>query len=280
MTRVLAIWTTLAVLCASTACTTVDKLETDTLDRSGSITAEWVKLNAKAKHDEYRQSVSLRGPSFEEQLSDEGEYFRVHLRAVLAANGAERYQIYVATHLTGAWRNFRDAYDQEGIRLRVSKISRKKQCGEAEEGCVFYEHFGMAISGDYLRARTRKGMDVLVKAPGGDMAVWIPPAYVQGFVDAVQAERAKQANATAPKKASRVSYCESKFGSDPQALAFCQKQARASYGRLKPALDRSRSDSFTTEAKSLDVCMRQHNGRLGIDWMMVEHCFGTGPAAR
>jgi hypothetical protein len=278
MTRLLAMMSVPLLLCGSAACTTVDKIKSDTFERREPITAEWVKQGAKTERDDYRQTVSVRGPSFEEKINDQGDYYRVHLRAVLARNGAERYQAYVATHLSGAWRNFRDAYDQEGIRLKVSKIDRKKQCGE--EGCVYYEHFGMAFSGDYLRARVRKGMDVVVKAPGGDMAVVVPPEYIQGFADLVKAERVAQMQSNAPKKTARVSYCQAKFGSDPQALAFCQKQARASYGRLKSALDRSRADSFTVEAKSLDTCMRQHNGRLGIDWMMVEHCFSTGPASR
>jgi hypothetical protein len=30
------------------------------------------------------------------------------------------------------------------------------------------------------------------------------------------------------------------------------------------------------ESKLLEGCVRRHDGRLGVDWMLVEHCFSKG----
>ncbi len=251
----------------SIACSTAQKFSKEIVREP--ITAEWVVSGSSSKRDDYRQSTSLRAPAFDERIDREGSYYRVHLRGVVAKNGAEHSQLYVATHLVGAHRNFRSAHDQDGIELPVNKVSRKKQCGD--EGCVYYEHFTLSLPPNYIDARRRSGMDVIVAGPGGQMALVIPPAYVEGYRQTLLAARASESKAKA--KTARVSFCKAKYGGDPQALAFCQEQARASYGRLKPSLDRLRADAFTAEARTLEGCMKKHNGRLGIDWMMVEHCF-------
>jgi len=271
MGRAVAVLVGALLLGGLAGCATTDSARSGVADSN--LTAEWVSANSKIERDDFKQSTSVRGPDFEEKVDREGSYYRTHIRAMLAKNGAERIQIYVATHLDGSWRNFRVAHDQDGIPLVVSKMARKKQC--KEEGCVYYEHFGMMISTEYLEARVRNGIDLVVSGPGGEMSVVIPASYVEGFLNRIDSERtAMSSRAGGAKKSARLSYCKAKFGSDDSALAFCEKQARASFSRVKPALDRSRQDSFTGEAKALEGCMRRHNGSLGIDWMMVEHCFG------
>jgi len=272
-------WTGL-VLWLPVACSTGGGTPGQIPDRKEPVTAEWVSQSSVIEIDDYRQTTSVRAPDYQEKLAERpGEYYSVHLRGVTAKNGAETFQVYVASHLLGDWHNFRAAKDQDGIPFEVHKVARKQKCDE-KEGCVFYEHFGLAVSRDYLKARIRKGIELSVTGPGGDMLVRVPPDYVVGFLDRFDAERTRQAaRRQSAASAAKVSFCQAKYGSDPKALAFCQQQARAAYLRLKPRLDRARADAFTSEAKTLESCMRRHNGPLGLDWMMVEHCYGKAAGA-
>lgn len=264
------------------ACGTPDGIQGTGANRDEPVTAEWVSQSSSTELDDYRQTASVRAPELEEAVAARpGEHYRVHLRGVSAKNGAETFQVYVASHLLGDWHNFRAAKDQDGIPFAVHKITRKQKCDEVQ-GCVFYEHFGLAVSRDYLKARIRKGIELTVTGPSSEMLVRVPPEYVVGFLARFDSERARQAaGGESSGTAAKVSFCQAKYGSDPKALAFCQEQARASYQRLKPRLDRARADAFTSEAKTLESCMRRHNGSLGLDWMLVEHCYAkaAGPAS-
>jgi hypothetical protein len=247
---------------------------------------EWVRSNTTAKPDDYRQSIALRGPDVQRRIGKQGAYYRAHIRGMTAKNGARQFQIYVATHLKGQWHNLHKAQDQDGIAFAVSKVTRKKKCVEGD--CGYYEHVAIPIPADYLPVRTRADIDLYLSGPGGDVTVTIPATYVRGFLARVEAEEsAMLASSQTQKRAANVSYCEAKFAGDDRAMSFCQKEARASYQRLKPSIASARQDAFTRTAKVLDTCMRRHNGQLGVDWMMVEHCYSraigqsaAGPAAR
>ena len=272
------------LLMTASACSTIDELSEQIDEKRHPVTAEWAASETRVENDEFRQSTRLRGPDIEERIDGEGSYYKAHLRASSAANGADRYQVYVANHLEGHWRNLNAAHDQDGIPIAVHKVSRKDRCGES--GCAFYEHIAMPVSRMYLESRERDAIRLDVEGPGGAVHVVIPGAYVAGFLDRLtQVEAARRKAPAGKPRGTRASYCEAKFETDERALAFCREQARASFDRLAPARQRAKQDSFTQEARQLDVCMRRHNGRLGIDWMMVEHCFrkasGTPlPAAR
>lgn len=259
----------------SLCCATVDKIKDEIGEMRQPMTAEWASTSTTVERDEYRQTLSLRGPDFEEKVDRQGVYYRAHLRGTLAKNGAENFQLYLATHLPDRVYNLSSAEDQDGIPLAVGKAARKKQCGEGK--CVYYEHIAVALTREYLEGRQRRGIELAVSGPGGGIPVVVSEVYIQGFLQRLAAEQAAQAGGSSEsRKAAKVSYCRAKYGTDSRALSFCQHQARASYQRLKPALDRARADSFTGEARLLESCMRRHNGRLGIDWMLVEHCYGKG----
>ena len=72
------------------------------------------------------------------------------------------------------------------------------------------------------------------------------------------------------------SYCRAKFGHHPAALDGCQRYAAESYRKLEPVFRRASLDAMTTESKRLEGCMRRYDGPLGVDWMLVEHCFSRG----
>lgn len=76
--------------------------------------------------------------------------------------------------------------------------------------------------------------------------------------------------------AAELSYCRAKFGHHPAALDGCQRYANESYRKLEPAFRRASLDSMTMESKRLEGCMRRYDGALGVDWMLVEHCFSRG----
>jgi hypothetical protein len=76
-----------------------------------------------------------------------------------------------------------------------------------------------------------------------------------------------------------IRYCHAKYGADPGALSACAPEELAAFERLLPALDRAAGDPQTAEAKILGSCQRRHKGPLGIDWMMVEHCFAKRTGA-
>lgn len=275
----------LMALAAATAllgCSTVGEVSDRIDGLRHPVTAEWAATETRIEHDDYRRTTRLRGPDVEERIDRGGSYYRAHLRASTASNGAEQFHVYVATHLEDQWRNLAVAHDQDRIRIAVQKVSRKERCGE--EGCVFYEHIAMPVSRTYLETRARDAIRLDVEGPGGAVHVVVPGVYVQGFLDRVsQVEAARRSRPAGETAGRRAAYCDAKFAADPAARKFCREQARASYERLLPARQRARRDAFTAEARRLDACMRRHDGELGIDWMMVEHCFRADdsvPAAR
>ena len=73
--------------------------------------------------------------------------------------------------------------------------------------------------------------------------------------------------------AGESSYCQAKFGHHAVAFDGCQRFARESYRKLEPAFERASMDSMAMESKRLEGCMRRHDGPLGLDWILVEHCF-------
>jgi hypothetical protein len=264
-----------AVFCVVTlGCASVESV-TPGMGKS-KVTAQSVFEGTRVVNDGYKRSASVSAPELGGDLEHAGAnaYYRAHLRGLSKANGAESFQLYVATHLEEGWQNFRAARDQMEIPLAVSKVDRKKRCKKADN-CNFYEHFGVALSRDYLEARRTRGVELRVMGNGGESVVLISPAHVEGFMrrfDSVR--RAQSASTASTRTASRKSFCSVKFGQDLKAQKFCQQQAKASYERLSSALARTETDSFTDEARALNQCMTRHGGRMGLDWMMVEHCFG------
>jgi hypothetical protein len=275
---------TALVTALGVGCSTLGGVSDHLDDLRNPVTAEWAESETRVEQDDFRQTARLRGPDVEERIDRDGSYYRVHLRADTATNGAARFHVYVATHLEGEWRNLATARDQDGIPIAVHKVSRKERC--LDDGCVFYEHIALPVTRTYLETRARDAIRLDVAGPGGAIHVVVPGVYVQGFLDRLARVEAARRGRPADRSAgTRASYCEAKFAGDPAARKFCREQARASYTRLGPARERARRDAFTPEAKRLDACMREHDGSLGIDWMMVEHCFGkagsgSAPAAR
>ncbi len=260
---------------ASLCCATVDSIKTEIDELKEPVSAQWASEGSKVEHDQYRQTSSLRAPSLKKKIGKKGAYYRAHLRGVVGKNGAESFRLYVATHLRGHWHNLNSALDQDRIPLVVSKVARKKQCDEKD--CSYYEHFSVPLTKEYLETRQRSGVTLVVSGPNDEVTVVVPAAYVEGFLNRFGSELAARGGTEeSPHRAAKLSYCEAKYGSDEQALRFCREQARASYERLRPAVTRAKADSFTAEAKLLEGCMRRHNGSLGIDWMLVEHCYGKG----
>lgn len=238
-------------------------------------TPETVHAQCAIKVDDYRGTAMISCGQREGELDlVEGHaYYRAHLRGMANRGGAESFQLYVATRLDDGWQNFRAARDQHEIPLTVSKIDRKKTC-KADDDCTYYEHFGVAFSRPYLEARKVRGISLRVRSHAGESVIEIPAAYVEGFMRRFdEARGGAPASARAAASANRSSFCKGKYGKDEEAYRFCEEQARASYERLTPALDRMRDDSFTADAKALDQCMKRHGSSLGLDWMMVEHCF-------
>ncbi len=239
-------------------------------------TPQTVRAACKVKVDDYRGTamVSCGERQGELELVDGDSVYRAHLRGMANRGGAESFQLYVSTRLDEGWQNFRAARDQHEIPLDVSKIDRKKSC-KSENDCTYYEHFGVALTRPYLEARKVRGVSLRVRSHAGESVIELPAAYVEGFMMRFdEARGGSPASARAAASANRRSFCKGKYGSDAEAYRFCEQQARASYDRLSPALHRMRSDSFTAEAKALDQCMKRHGSRMGLDWMMVEHCYG------
>jgi len=239
-------------------------------------TPETVSRDCKVKVDDYRGTASV---SCEERQGDlelvAGDaYYKAHLRGMANRGGAESFQLYVATRLEEGWENFRAARDQHEIPLEVSRIDRKKSC-KSPDDCAYYEHFGVTFSRPYLEARKVRGIELRVRSEAGESVIVLPAAYVEGFMNRFdQARGGAPASARTAATANRRSFCKGKYGRDEEAYRFCEQQARASYDRLAPALKRMRDDSYTAEAKALDQCMKRHGSNLGLDWMMVEHCYG------
>jgi hypothetical protein len=243
-----------------------------------------VEAACRVKLDDYQGTALVSCPQRQGDLDlvSSHSYYRAHLRGMVNRAGAETFQLYVATRLDGGWQNFRGARDQHEIPLTVSKIDRKKNCepgAKSQEDCTFYEHFGVSFTREYLEARTVRGIELRVRSQAGESEIVLPAAYVQGFMARLDATRGGgPASARAARSATRKSFCKAKYGSDEQAWQFCEQQARASYDRLSPALARMRDDSFTPESRALDQCMKRHGSTSGLDWMMVEHCFGRASA--
>ncbi len=274
------------IACLGFACASHPKSASPRVSENRVDSPEWVQANTTSKTDDYRQSIALRGPDVQRSLGSDGAYYRAHIRGMTAKNGARQFHIYVATHLKGRWYNLHEARDQDGIPFAVTKMKRKEKC--TEEGCSYYEHIAIPIPAEYLPVRTRVDIDLYLSGPGGQAVVTIPSTYVKGFLARVEAEETSRLASTQTRKpGAKVSYCEAKYAQDSKAMAFCRKEARASYQRLKPDIDAARSDAFTRDAKVLDTCIRRHNGQMGVDWMMVEHCYSraqgrasSGPASQ
>ncbi|HIG01308.1 MAG TPA: hypothetical protein EYQ66_08400 [Myxococcales bacterium] len=72
------------------------------------------------------------------------------------------------------------------------------------------------------------------------------------------------------------SYCQAKFGQHAVAFEGCQRYAQESFRKLEPVFQRASADSMAMESKRLEGCTRRHDGSLGVDWVLVEHCFSRG----
>jgi len=72
------------------------------------------------------------------------------------------------------------------------------------------------------------------------------------------------------------SYCQAKFGQHAVAFEGCQRYAQESFRKLEPVFQRASADSMAMESKRLEGCTRRHDGSLGVDWVLVEHCFLRG----
>ena len=72
------------------------------------------------------------------------------------------------------------------------------------------------------------------------------------------------------------SYCQAKFGQHAVAFEGCRRYAQESFRKLEPAFQRASADSMAMESKRLEGCTRRHDGSLGVDWVLVEHCFLRG----
>lgn len=248
-------------------------------------TPDGVRAACAVKVDDYRGTATVRCPDREGELElvAGDSIYKAHLRGMANRGGAESFQLYVATRLDRGWENFRAARDQHEIPLEVTRIDRKKTC-KSEDDCAYYEHFGIAFSRPYLEARTVRGIELRVRSHAGESVIELPAAYVAGFMQRFdEARGGAPASARAAASANRKSFCKGKYGSDDEAYRFCEQQARASYDRLAPALGRMRQDAYTAEARALDQCMKRHGSRMGLDWMMVEHCYaqatGRPPAS-
>lgn len=243
-------------------------------------TAQTVSAACRVQVDDYQGTALVSCPQRQGDLDlvSDDSYYRAHLRGMVNRAGAETFQLYVATRLDGGWQDFRGARDQHEIPLEVAKVDRKKNCepnARSEVDCTYYEHFGVPFTREYLEARKVRGIELRVRSRAGESQIVLPAAYVQGFMDSLDATRGGgPASARAARAATRDSFCKARYGSDEQAWQFCEQQARASYDRLAPALTRMRSDSYAPESRVLDQCMKRHGGSDGLDWMMVEHCFG------
>ena len=112
----------------------------------------------------------------------------------------------------------------------------------------------------------------LSSGPGeaGDRPGGLPSATESG----AYGERSHPEATASP--AGGSSYCRARFGSHPAALDGCQRYATESYQRLEPVFRRASLDSMSMESKRLEGCMRRYDGPLGVDWMLVEHCFSRG----
>ena len=105
---------------------------------------------------------------------------------------------------------------------------------------------------------------------------WGLSADKSASVESGWAETSGGVRGSSPTAVGQASYCEAKFGHHAVALNGCQRYAHESFRKLEPAFRRARADSMAMESKLLEGCVRRHDGRLGVDWMLVEHCFSKG----
>ena len=103
-----------------------------------------------------------------------------------------------------------------------------------------------------------------------------PPAGAQPSASIWAGASASEIRAAEGPLGADDSYCVAKFGGHAIALDGCRRQARESYRRLKPVFRRASGDTMAMESKRLEGCVRRHGGQLGVDWMLVEHCFSRG----
>jgi hypothetical protein len=144
-----------------------------------------ISQKTEKKHDEFKKSTSFTGMDASVSTDRDNSVF---LRAWKAdSDKIAHYQIYVVDTYGVEWRFYNTAYDSNGKKLDLVSISR--DVGSCSSyGCNYYEHLAINVDQDYLLANQETGVKFKIsgKVEGADRVLFLPPAFIKGFLMSVQ----------------------------------------------------------------------------------------------
>lgn len=140
-----------------------------------------VKNSVVVRRDDFKKVVSYIGPN---GLEPPREIRLIAFRDERTQHIL--YQVYLGNRYYGDWHFYEEAYDSEGNKLELIKISRTvNSCKDKFYGCSFSENVGVNLSKDYLEKHINAGLHIKVSGTGGHAILKISGGYVKGFLSAV-----------------------------------------------------------------------------------------------
>jgi len=132
------------------------------------------------KYDEFEKTSFYNG----EDVGIGGDYLA--LRAWKKDLGATRIQIYVISHYVDEWRFYDSAWDSDGNRLSLTRISAEVDECRRYSVCTHTEHIAVGVTSDYLESRRASGVRFKIKGKGGELVLHMPGAHIAAFLDAIK----------------------------------------------------------------------------------------------
>ena len=140
-------------------------------------TPQKVTAASAVEHDAYEGTTWIKAP-----LVSYGDGFsECFLRTLTTKGGAPTNQLYVI-YKPREWVFLDRATDREGKPLRTLVIDR-----DVSTYASLSEHVAVELADDYLANAARVGLDIQLRGKSGRTVVRLPPHYVQGFLDKLNA---------------------------------------------------------------------------------------------
>lgn len=165
--------------------------------------SESVSARTTSTRDDFKKLVNFKGPNL---FQDGGR--ALFLRATKFDKSSElTVQLYFRDQYDGEWRFYNSAYDIDGNKLDFLSIDRKVDtCGKF--GCRHFEDVGITVTRDYLDSRRDRGIKLKVSGRAGEAIVDLPPGYIQGFLQRLDAASDIQSAASKVKLPSELTSSE------------------------------------------------------------------------
>jgi hypothetical protein len=133
-------------------------------------------------------SKTFQGPPIN-TMDEANTYEMFSLRAVQSNQSAKQFELLAQLTYFNQWRYY-DSAVQEGSPANTFKVIGREAGVCGERGCIFRELLSIQLTESFLKDRMSKGFIVTVSSKSGVKSnLYVPPQYIQGFMQAVNGSK-------------------------------------------------------------------------------------------